>query len=121
MRQATHRLIWLCALASVLVSSDAVASQKKASAPIANPAVNYAAIDAAADRILPKVVAWRRDFHEHPELGNSEVRTAKIVADELRALGFEVRVGGGDRNAPFSGRTGPNSRALWLSVKRIAG
>ena len=37
------------------------------------------------------------------------------------ALDFEERVGGGDRNAPFRGRTGPNSRALWLSVNRIAG
>ena len=30
------------------------------------------AIDKAADAILPRVVAWRRDFHEHPELGNDE-------------------------------------------------
>jgi amidohydrolase len=51
-----------------------------------------AAIAAAADRVDPKVVAWRRDFHEHPELGNREVRTAAIVAKHLRALGFdEVR------------------------------
>jgi amidohydrolase len=49
-----------------------------------------AAIAAAADRIEPKVVAWRRDFHQHPELGNREVRTAKIVADHLRALGFDA-------------------------------
>jgi amidohydrolase len=47
------------------------------------------AIAAAADAIEPRVVAWRRDFHEHPELGNREVRTAKIVADHLRALGFD--------------------------------
>src|SRR6185503_6012926 len=51
-----------------------------------------AAIAAAADRIEPKVIAWRRDFHQNPELGNREVRTAKIVADHLRSLGFdEVR------------------------------
>jgi amidohydrolase len=50
------------------------------------------AIAAAADAVEPRVVAWRRDFHEHPELGNREVRTARIVADHLRALGFdEVR------------------------------
>ena len=49
-------------------------------------------IAAAADAVEPKVVAWRRDFHQNPELGNREVRTAKIVADHLRALGFdEVR------------------------------
>jgi amidohydrolase len=41
----------------------------------------------------PKVVAWRRDIHQHPELGNRETRTAKIVADHLRALGLEVQTG----------------------------
>src|SRR5512147_1469888 len=49
------------------------------------------AIAAAADAVEPRVVAWRRDFHEHPELGNRETRTARIVADHLRGLGFEVR------------------------------
>lgn len=44
--------------------------------------------------IMPGVVADRRDFHEHPELGYQEVRTAGIVADRLRALGIEdVRTG----------------------------
>src|SRR6187549_2553607 len=51
-----------------------------------------AAIREAAARVNPSVVAWRRDFHENPELGNREVRTAKIVADHLRAIGCdEVR------------------------------
>jgi amidohydrolase len=50
-------------------------------------------IDRQADLVLPRVVAWRRDFHQHPELGNREVRTSKIVADHLRALGYEVRTG----------------------------
>jgi amidohydrolase len=51
-----------------------------------------AAIAAAADAVEPRVIAWRRDFHQNPELGNREVRTARIVADHLRALGFdEVR------------------------------
>ena len=48
-----------------------------------------AAISAAADRLEPKVIAWRRDFHQNPELGNRELRTAKIVADHLRSLGFD--------------------------------
>jgi amidohydrolase len=38
----------------------------------------------------PQVVAWRRDFHKNPELGNRETRTAKVIADELRKLGFTV-------------------------------
>lgn len=45
------------------------------------------------DQIEPKVITWRRDFHEHPELGNRETRTAKIIADHLRSLGLEVQTG----------------------------
>jgi amidohydrolase len=48
-------------------------------------------IDTAAARVEPSVIATRRDIHEHPELGNREVRTAKIVADRLRALNIEVK------------------------------
>jgi amidohydrolase len=51
-------------------------------------------IDAAAAALEAKVIAWRRDFHQHPELGNRETRTAAIVAAHLRALGLdEVRTG----------------------------
>jgi len=52
-----------------------------------------AEIDRREKQIGSKVVAWRRDIHEHPELGNRETRTAKIVADHLRGLGIEVRAG----------------------------
>ena len=48
---------------------------------------------AAVAQLEPRVIAWRRDFHEHPELSNREVRTAGIVAKHLRALGAEVRTG----------------------------
>ncbi|MHA7129892.1 amidohydrolase [Algoriphagus namhaensis] len=47
-------------------------------------------IDQKAEAIESKVIEWRRDFHKYPELGNQEVRTAKIVADHLRSLGMEV-------------------------------
>ncbi len=69
------------------------AAQKRSATAASNPAAVHAAIDAAADAILPRVRAWRRDFHENPELGNREFRTAKIVAEELRSLGFEVKTG----------------------------
>ena len=53
-----------------------------------------AQIDAAAQAAEARVVAWRRDFHANPELGNREFRTAGIVADHLRSLGLdEVRTG----------------------------
>ena len=43
-----------------------------------------------ASQVAPKVVAWRRDLHQHPELSNREFRTAALVADHLRGLGMEV-------------------------------
>lgn len=47
-------------------------------------------IDQAADQIESKVIDWRRDFHQNPELGNREFRTAKVIAAHLRSLGMEV-------------------------------
>lgn len=57
----------------------------------AQPKNNSVAISAAADKIDQQVIAWRHDFHEHPELGNREVRTSEIVANHLKALGLEVQ------------------------------
>jgi amidohydrolase len=48
-------------------------------------------VAAAADRIEPRVLAWRRDIHQNPELGNREFRTSGIVAAHLKSLGIEVR------------------------------
>ncbi len=45
------------------------------------------------DKIEQQCVSWRRDFHEHPELGNHETRTAGIIAAHLRKLGMEVKEG----------------------------
>ncbi len=50
-------------------------------------------VDEKADRLESKVVEWRRDFHQHPELSNREFKTAEKVAAHLRALGMEVRTG----------------------------
>jgi len=50
-------------------------------------------VDRRAAQIQNKVVAWRRDIHEHPELSNRETRTADLVAQHLRSLGLEVRTG----------------------------
>ena len=67
---------------------------------LALSAATYAQTDAlrnkvkqSADIIEPKVIEWRRDFHEHPELGNRETRTAGIVAKYLQSLGIEVKTG----------------------------
>ncbi len=50
-----------------------------------------AAVNRKADSLQSKVVAFRRDFHEHPELGNHEFRTSAIIAKYLRSLGIEVK------------------------------
>jgi len=47
--------------------------------------------DRLAAAVMPKVIAWRRDLHQHPELSNREFRTAALVAKELERLGLEVR------------------------------
>jgi amidohydrolase len=63
---------------------------------ISQPA-DAAALDARTleriDALEPQVIAWRRDIHQHPELGNREFRTAKLVAGHLQALGLEVQTG----------------------------
>ena len=50
-----------------------------------------AAIRSMAEALEPKMIGWRRDIHQHPELSNREFRTSKLVAEHLRSLGLEVR------------------------------
>ena len=51
-------------------------------------------IDAATAKIMPQVIEWRRFIHQHPELGNREFNTSKLVAEQLRKFGgIEVRTG----------------------------
>ena len=76
----------------LVLSLSAVAT---ASAQTTQPAVR-ADLDRRIDAVLPRVVAWRRDIHEHPELSYQEARTSALVAQHLRSLGLEVQtnVGG---------------------------
>ncbi len=69
-----------------------------------------AEVDRRAALVQSKVVAWRRDIHEHPELSNRETRTADLVAQHLRSLGIEVRTGvahTGVVGVLRGGKTGP--------------
>jgi len=44
-----------------------------------------------AKDLEPKIIEWRRYFHEHPELSNREVKTGARIAEQLKALGLEVQ------------------------------
>ena len=71
----------LLLLPCLLLAATAGAQDNVAKAATLSAAVNS------------KVIAWRRDIHQHPELGNREFRTSKLVADHLRSLGLQVRTG----------------------------
>ena len=74
------------------------AATLSAQAPVtpALPAAVTRDLDARIATVASKVVGWRRDLHQHPELSYSEQRTAGVVAAHLRNLGLEVttNVGG---------------------------
>ncbi len=53
--------------------------------------ISQSLIDSDIAAIEPKVIEWRRDFHEHPELSNREFRTAEKIAEHLISLGLEVQ------------------------------
>jgi amidohydrolase len=88
MRLRTVSVRHVAALSLVLMAT--VAARGAAQQPAAQQAGDDE-IDRRVAAVMPQVITWRRDFHEHPELGNREVRTQKIVADYLRSLGMEVR------------------------------
>ncbi len=52
-----------------------------------------AGIDREAEKLEPKVIEWRRHFHQNPELSNREFKTAGKIAGHLRSLGMEVQTG----------------------------
>src|SRR3990170_2988308 len=54
---------------------------------------NKTAVEMQVNKMKPKSISWRRHFHQHPELGNREFKTAKIIADHLRSIGLEVKEG----------------------------
>jgi amidohydrolase len=65
---------------------------------------------AEAQELSQRLISWRRDLHQHPELGFQEVRTAAIVAQHLKELGLEVRTGVGRTGVVallHGGRPGP--------------
>ncbi|HYD87592.1 MAG TPA: amidohydrolase [Vitreimonas sp.] len=71
------------AVAASLLCAAPAAAQTQTAFP--------ASVESSIQSVLPRMIAWRRDFHEHPELSYEEVRTARVVAQHLRSLRMEVR------------------------------
>jgi len=77
LRFRNHFFVFACGLtASVVGANDEIPDAQQLAAGVSE-----------------QVVAWRRDIHQHPELGNREFRTSALVAEHLEALGLEVRTG----------------------------
>lgn len=83
MRQKLIMIGWALILLPSLMEADMTVTTGESAARI----------DDAARNIEKTVIAWRRDFHQHPELGNREVRTAALVEAHLRKLGMDVTSG----------------------------
>jgi amidohydrolase len=72
----------------------ALAAMSFATAPArADGSALEAEVRKRAAAIEDQIITWRRDIHEHAELGDQEMRTPKLVADHLRSLGLEVQTG----------------------------
>jgi hippurate hydrolase len=55
--------------------------------------MNMTTLDSRIGRVLPDLIAWRRDLHAHPEIAFQEHRTSAFIADKLRGFGLEVHTG----------------------------
>ena len=76
-----------------------------------------------AKAVEEKLIAWRRDIHQHPELGDQETRTSQLVAEHLRGLGLEVRTGVASERLPkvlSTPRSWPLTKVCRLDNLRIA-
>ena len=76
-----QQFVWL--LACLICASSAYAAES----------LTAADIDRLAKEVEGKVIEWRRDIHQNPELSNREFRTAKVIAEHLQKLGLEVKTG----------------------------
>src|SRR5689334_12610536 len=85
--RAAVRATLLTVVAILLVSLPATLVAR------AGPPSLDARVDAAVQRVAPEAVEIRHRLHQNPELGNREEKTAALVAERLRGLGFEVKTG----------------------------
>lgn len=77
--------ILMLAVLGIVAFSQNVLGQELKTNPL------WAKIDQLSSEVESKCIAWRRDFHQNPELSNREFRTAKKVAEHLLSLGIDVK------------------------------
>ena len=91
-RRALLHAACACGALGLLRPVAALAQMQPATAAGPTRAIHWV-LDQAAQAIESRMIAWRRDIHANPELGNQEKRTAGLVAQHLKSLGYEVREG----------------------------
>jgi amidohydrolase len=82
-----HPMLLAAITYALLSAAPALAQRAPAASPLA------ADIDKLAAALEPDLLVWRRHLHQHPELSNREVETAKYIAERLRSFGLEPRTG----------------------------
>ena len=95
--------------------------------PQALPAPLIARVNSLIDADTPRLLAIFKDLHQHPEIAFTEVRTAAIVAKELKALGYTVTTGIAKTGVVAVLKNGPG-KTLWFradmdanAVKEVTG
>ncbi|SBT04729.1 Thermostable carboxypeptidase 2 [Candidatus Accumulibacter aalborgensis] len=79
--------------AKSLIATVLIAAASPSNALAADDPANRPQVAQLANSLESKVIGWRRDIHQNPELGNREFRTSRLVAEHLRNLGIDVRTG----------------------------
>jgi amidohydrolase len=91
MSQNSRLSLILAIVVSATLSTGSLQA-RQAAAP-GSPSALSAEIDKLIVDAQPQLIEWRRHLHQHPELSNREVETAKYVAERLRSFGLEPQTG----------------------------
>jgi amidohydrolase len=101
----------VCIMTKTLLRATAACAMLTvtAAASAASPADNRARVDTEIEGNYPSLDVLYRDLHAHPELGMQETRTAALLAQKMRTLGFTVteKVGGTGVVAIYRNGVGP--------------
>lgn len=93
MPRSAHPSVWLSSLLTLSLAGVGLAAASGTATHAPDHAMTARAGAEHLQALAAQTIAWRRDIHQHPELGEQETRTAALVAGHLRGLGLEVRTG----------------------------